>query len=275
LLPSDVMPRSNKKVWWQCPREPEHVWQAQINNRVSKGNGCPFCSGRQPVRSASLAAIRADLLEEWDWELNVLDPWALTVSSNQRVWWVCQKDPTHKWRATVAHRSAGTGCPRCSSSMHSSFYQRVLEEDLALWLGSPCPSDGYVVPGIFWPQGKAVRPDFIVIAPPVKLVVEYDGLHHVQPSRVISDKAKNRMLQEAGFIVVRIRQAPLRPLESNFDLVWHPRRFSRNQTAGTLRRIVREHLEKVGRKHYGGVVWESLLERAAHVPSPSSLPFQQ
>ncbi|MBO5020338.1 MAG: zinc-ribbon domain-containing protein, partial [Clostridia bacterium] len=44
LTPMDVMPNSNKKVWWQCSEG--HEWQARIASR-NKGSGCPYCSGRK------------------------------------------------------------------------------------------------------------------------------------------------------------------------------------------------------------------------------------
>ena len=40
LTPSDVLPKSGKKVWWKC--EYGHEWQATIANR-SNGTGCPIC----------------------------------------------------------------------------------------------------------------------------------------------------------------------------------------------------------------------------------------
>ncbi len=40
LTPTDVMPNSNKKVWWKCSKG--HEWQAIIANR-NKGSGCPIC----------------------------------------------------------------------------------------------------------------------------------------------------------------------------------------------------------------------------------------
>ena len=42
LTPSDVMPGSDKKVWWVCERG--HEWEARISNRA-RGRGCPYCSG--------------------------------------------------------------------------------------------------------------------------------------------------------------------------------------------------------------------------------------
>ncbi|MDC1362319.1 zinc-ribbon domain-containing protein [Crocinitomicaceae bacterium] len=43
LLPKDVSQFSNKKVWWQCEKGPDHFWPAVIASRAM-GLGCPFCS---------------------------------------------------------------------------------------------------------------------------------------------------------------------------------------------------------------------------------------
>ena len=48
LSPADVMPNSDKKVWWICSKG--HEWQALIGNR-HKGNGCPQCA-REKRKSA-------------------------------------------------------------------------------------------------------------------------------------------------------------------------------------------------------------------------------
>lgn len=44
LKPTDVTPRSSRKVWWSCKRG--HEWQASISNRTA-GRGCRFCAGRK------------------------------------------------------------------------------------------------------------------------------------------------------------------------------------------------------------------------------------
>jgi Probable Zinc-ribbon domain len=41
MLPKDVTPFSNKKVWWKCSTC-SHEWIAIVNNRA-KGRGCPIC----------------------------------------------------------------------------------------------------------------------------------------------------------------------------------------------------------------------------------------
>lgn len=43
LTPHDVTPGTPRKVWWQCDKNPNHVWETQIKNRVFLNSGCPMC----------------------------------------------------------------------------------------------------------------------------------------------------------------------------------------------------------------------------------------
>ena len=43
MLPDEFTKKSNKKVWWMCPRNSDHVWKTGIGERA-RGTGCPFCS---------------------------------------------------------------------------------------------------------------------------------------------------------------------------------------------------------------------------------------
>ena len=110
LTARDVRPRSNKKVWWLCGKG--HEWQASIDGR-SRGNGCPYCSGRLPTSENCLQSVNPALAQEWhparNGRLTAKDvaPW-----SNKRVWWMCGKG--HEWQAIVADRSRGRDCPYCA-----------------------------------------------------------------------------------------------------------------------------------------------------------------
>ena len=35
---------SRKKIWWQCPTDSAHVWQALVSSRTNNGTGCPTCA---------------------------------------------------------------------------------------------------------------------------------------------------------------------------------------------------------------------------------------
>lgn len=43
IKPDRVSHGSSAKVWWRCKNDPEHIWSAQISNRV-RGSGCPYCT---------------------------------------------------------------------------------------------------------------------------------------------------------------------------------------------------------------------------------------
>ncbi len=133
LLPSEVRPMSNKKVWWKCSKEEDHVWQNVISNR-SKGQGCPYCSGKKASRDYSLLALFPHLVEEWDDIKNKnLSPHEITPNSNKSVWWRCDKGKDHEWKAQVISRTArGTGCPVCAGKkVTPSNSLKVLNPDLS------------------------------------------------------------------------------------------------------------------------------------------------
>lgn len=111
ILPTDITPFSNKKVWWKCNKG--HEWEASPNNRIN-GRCCPYCSGKKVmVGYNDLLSQMPELAKEWDYELNgELKPENVTIGSNKKAWWKCEKG--HSWQTTINHRSKGTGCPYCS-----------------------------------------------------------------------------------------------------------------------------------------------------------------
>ena len=111
LMPTDVLPNSDKKVWWKCING--HEWQATIGNR-NKGQGCPYCSGRKALTGYNdLRTVNPALAKEWNYEKNdALTPMDITPGSNKKVWWKCEKG--HEWQACICHRNKGNGCPYCA-----------------------------------------------------------------------------------------------------------------------------------------------------------------
>ena len=94
LTPMEVLPNSEKKVWWKCDKG--HEWQAIIGNR-NKGQGCPYCSGRYAIKGKNdLQTINPTLADEWNYEKNnALTPTDVTPGSNKKVWWKCSEG--HEW----------------------------------------------------------------------------------------------------------------------------------------------------------------------------------
>ena len=111
LTPADVMPGSNKKVWWKCSKG--HEWKALVSGRTA-GNGCPYCSGRYPIKGETdLQTVNPTLAKEWNYEKNTgLTPVDVTPGSKKKVWWKCSAG--HEWQALVSSRNRGAGCPQCA-----------------------------------------------------------------------------------------------------------------------------------------------------------------
>lgn len=113
LKPTDVLAGAHKKVWWVCDKG--HEWQALVASRTYGGAGCPVCAGKVVIPGENdLASRFPDVAAQWHPEKNgALTPDGVSVSSNRRVWWVCDKG--HEYQMVVAVRTGpGCGCPYCA-----------------------------------------------------------------------------------------------------------------------------------------------------------------
>ncbi len=133
FMPSQVLPKSRKKVWWQCSKG--HEWEASISNRT-KGQGCPYCSGRKAWPGENdLLTLFPYLAAEWHPTKNDnISPSQIRPGCNDKYWWLCSKG--HEWEDSPNHRTQGRGCPFCShrrvtyeSSLPSLFPKLVEEWD--------------------------------------------------------------------------------------------------------------------------------------------------
>lgn len=114
VVPTDVkMKSSTVKVWWRCPKNPVHTYDATPADRA-RGNGCPYCAGKRVDATNSVAGRAPHLLAEWDHEHNDRSPKEVAAGSDYRAHWICAKDPEHRWQATAASRvTLGVGCNIC------------------------------------------------------------------------------------------------------------------------------------------------------------------
>lgn len=120
LTSDDVSKWSVKKVWWKC--EFGHEWEAFINNRTKRNDGCPFCSGRNASEENCLLNSNPSLaLELHPTKNGEVSARMITPRSNKKVWWMCQNDNSHVWEASVGSRSNSTsqskGCPYCAKKI--------------------------------------------------------------------------------------------------------------------------------------------------------------
>jgi SAM-dependent methyltransferase len=49
LTPKNVVPGSNKNVWWKCSIDPSHIWQSTVYNRAILERKCPDCQPKWTI----------------------------------------------------------------------------------------------------------------------------------------------------------------------------------------------------------------------------------
>lgn len=203
LMPMDVLPNSNKKVWWKCSKG--HEWQSTVANR-NNGNGCPDCLGRYAVKGENdLQTVNPAIAKEWNYEKNDdLKPEEFTANSNKDVWWKCSKG--HEWHASIANRNKGNGCPVCNSERKTSFPEYALAYYLK--------RSGLDVVHSYRAKGYELD----IYIPSLKIAIEYDG-YYWHKNRMRKDIEKNYKCKKDGIKLYRLREG-LPPLnDSSIDYI--------------------------------------------------------
>lgn len=113
--------KSTKSVRWKC-----HVcgyeWKQQIKTRVNGGE-CPSCSNRCAITGYNdLASTEPELMKEWDYSKNKIDPTKILRTAYNCAWWKCEFG--HSWNAPICDRTLGDcSCKECESEFIASLPQ--------------------------------------------------------------------------------------------------------------------------------------------------------
>lgn len=116
LSPREVTAGSHKKVMWVCDKG--HEWEAMVSLIAIDNSGCPYCAGKRAIPGQTdLATVRPDMLEQWDFEKNHVNPSEILPSSHEKAWWKC--DDGHTWQAMVFSRTRenAASCPYCTGRL--------------------------------------------------------------------------------------------------------------------------------------------------------------
>jgi hypothetical protein len=109
IYPHEYLPKSETIMWWKCNHG--HSWQAKNRDRT-KGDGCPFCSGRRVSDKNNLFVKRPDIASQWHPTKNAdYKPQEFTAGSGFVAWWKCEKG--HEWQAQIVERKRSS-CPYCA-----------------------------------------------------------------------------------------------------------------------------------------------------------------
>lgn len=185
---------SGAYVDWFCDRHNRrYVWSAQVAKRVL-GEGCPLCAGKVVVRGENdLATTHPELAAELvDQSL----AYSLSRGSEAKPLWRCEMG--HEWRATVASRVAGNGCPVCSHTTSSG--ETELYEFVASLVGIDKVRRNVrgILPGSL---------ELDVVVPEKAMAFEFNGLywHSVDAGKSPDyHLRKFELAREAGYRLVQV-----------------------------------------------------------------------
>lgn len=214
LTADDVTPGSNRKVYWLCSQDIEHVRRATVVYAVQRG--IPKC------RQCNLISVkRPDLMAEWHpTRNNDLSPDEVVCGSAKPVWWRCRFNRRHEWRAAPNNRTAGdSGCPDCNKRS-SKLEIRVYTELLTLF------------PDALWGElvdGKECD----VLIPSINIGIEIDGAYF-HANKADKDSAKNKHFKSLGVHILRLREHPL-PKISEHDI----QHKKNDRSLSLVKRVVR------------------------------------
>lgn len=160
LIPVNVSPGNNSKVWWKCGRCAGD-WQAVINNRSAKNSlHCVDCNRgltrRRQLQAMespeqSLAVAAPDLATEFHPEKNKpLTPESTPLDWDHNLWWKCT-GCDHVWQLPPKFRlGAGPrGCPKCAEHIRPLAENSLAETHANVAQQWHPTENGNVTPGAF------------------------------------------------------------------------------------------------------------------------------
>jgi hypothetical protein len=103
----------SRRVWWKCPKGPDHEWRALITTKTYGSLGCPFCHGNKVSITNCLKTLYPKIAKEWHPTRNKSKtPTDVHGQTAVRYWWLCKKG--HEWYQAVNIRTTrGANCPAC------------------------------------------------------------------------------------------------------------------------------------------------------------------
>ena len=150
------------KPWWYCKKCDFH-WQEYSKNRVNHP-AAPCCSGKRATKTNNFAVLYPEILKDWDYNKNELDPYTVLPGTHKRVYWKCHICG-HEWSTKLYSRTDQTAdCPNCSKAQTSKAERMILE-----YLSLTFPNTTHQR------SNRKDTPEIDIIIPEIKVAIEYDG----------------------------------------------------------------------------------------------------
>lgn len=206
---SEIAIGANNLHFWECKLG--HEFKMRPVERQG-GSNCPECR----LLNGSIAAKHPSIVSQFDITKNgTKTPHNLLAGSGTPVWWKCEFG--HSWKISPASRGSKkhrmTGCPDCvksSTSDTETQLRQLLTEDGTI---TAIVQQQNTSVALKWRKRSSLNVDVLGKFEGHPVVVEYDGWYwHSDQIKggnesFIRDTDKTKALLEAGYIVIRIREA--------------------------------------------------------------------
>jgi hypothetical protein len=201
----DYTSKTPKEVWWLCNEG--HSYLRRIADRNSdKNSSCWTCK--------SIGFMYPDLIADFDVTKNSKTVFDYRAGSSTTIWWKCIKG--HEWKAAPSSRTRPgrpSGCPDCMRTQTSDIEEElrnILHADN--FIQNIYSGQNATLP-VNWRKNSSLRVDILGEYKSKQVIIEYDGWYwhaDIRPGTkdtLIRDTAKTEALVNAGYIVIRIREA--------------------------------------------------------------------
>ena len=209
LDPRKLTPGSGKKANWICHKG--HKWITSIYHRAIRGSKCPYCSNRKILPGYNdLQSQCPELMSEWDFELNTMDPSTVAVKSNKVAKWVCPKG--HKYSKAIYKRVVGESCPVCARARSTSF-----PEQCFFFYTKKCYSDAVNSYKELFDNGMELD----IYIPSIRTGIEYDGVFWHDRNALPREEKKYQICKENQVRLLRIKEGSFTGFSENADRIWY------------------------------------------------------
>lgn len=234
--PNTILPQKNIKVWWKC-KVCGHEWQSFLQSRTRKNStGCPICGDKKArdnfrqnrlLKNSSLAETHPQILREWDYKKNTINPHNITCQYSKPVHWICGFG--HEWAKPVNLRlRLNLNCPICARHHGTSF----TEQTLYYYINKAIPAES---------RYQLYGTEIDIYIPSLNIGIEYDGLfYHSSQKSNEREAKKNAFCQAQGIRLIRIKESDEDKEEANIIYTSPQRDFS------NLRIVLHSIFQKIG-----------------------------
>ena len=212
--PNAILSKKNVKVWWKC-KDCGHEWQSSLQSRTRiKSTGCPICrdkKAREHQRknlleiNGSLVESHPQILKEWDYTKNTVDPHCITYQYSKPVHWICGYG--HEWLKPVNSRiRRNLNCPICAKQHGTSFSEQIL----FYYISKEVTAESrYLINGF----------EIDIYIPSLKVGIEYDGMFfHSSKRSQEKEIKKNTFCQDNCIRLIRVKESDFEKIED--DLIY-------------------------------------------------------